>query len=93
MPKYKHKLMVRHLKICSEMSCLQKFSCLVSEMVRENTSTKPRIVKQGLIELSSAWSIMGQKCSILAEAQKVHISHLYNCIVSLFCVRNFLDFI
>ncbi len=65
------------------------FFVLVSEIVLENISAKPRIVKRGLINISGAWNEMGKKCSILAGAQKVCVlfsSHVGPYINSLFLI-------
>ena len=48
-----------------------QFYLTVCEKVRENEAVKMIRLKEGLIKMSEAYMMMGKKCSVLFEAQRV----------------------
>ena len=48
-----------------------QFYLIVCEKVRENEAVKMIRLKEGLIKMSEAYMMMGKKCSVLFEAQRV----------------------
>lgn len=59
------------LSVCLETTPIVSSLCSVSGQSRETEAVKLMSVRAGLLDMANAWDMLGNKCSVLAQSQKV----------------------